>query len=159
MTLKSKIMSLISFSYIYAFPAAGATGHVTSTSKEGTIRVIVEGVADSEGSIRLSLDRDESSFEGITHEDFRVGSVAASAGKTMYEFRNIPFGKYAIKLFHDANNNDKLDLNLLGIPAEAYGISNDARGMFGLPGFAEAAFGHDHTESVLTIHVRPHLSH
>ena len=159
MTFKAIVTSLFSACYVYAAPAVAAAAKLTPTTGEGTIRVIVEGVAESEGSIRLSLDRDEPSFDGSSQEDYRVGSVAASAGKTIYEFRKIPFGKYAIKLFHDANNNDKLDLNLLGIPAEAYGISNDARGMFGLPGFAEAAFGHDRTESVLTIHVRPHLSH
>ena len=47
-------------------------------------------------------------------------------------------GPYAIRLFHDANGNDELDTNILGIPTEGYGFSNDA-GRFGPPSFEEAA--------------------
>ena len=51
---------------------------------------------------------------------------------------DLPPGTYAIKLFHDANGNGELDTNLVGMPVEGYGFSNDA-GRFGPAAFEEAA--------------------
>lgn len=46
-------------------------------------------------------------------------------------------GKYAVVAFHDVNGNEELDKNMLGIPTEPYGFSNNARGMLGPPDLAE----------------------
>jgi uncharacterized protein (DUF2141 family) len=49
-------------------------------------------------------------------------------------------GKYAVRYFHDENLNGKLDTNLIGIPKEGYGFSNNAKGSFGPPPFKEWLF-------------------
>ncbi len=43
-------------------------------------------------------------------------------------------------MFQDENGNQDLDTNLLGLPSEHYGFSNDAMGVFGPPSFEKAAF-------------------
>jgi len=53
---------------------------------------------------------------------------------------NLKPGKYSFKYFHDENNNIELDTNVLGIPKEGYGFSNDARCKFGPPDFKETVF-------------------
>ena len=50
-------------------------------------------------------------------------------------------GIYAISLFIDSNDNKKLDKNLIGIPTEQYGFSNNTMGFFGKPSFKNASFG------------------
>lgn len=42
-------------------------------------------------------------------------------------------GKYTITYFHDENGNHKFDTNILGIPKEGYGFSNNALGKYGTP--------------------------
>ena len=59
-------------------------------------------------------------------------------------------GSYVIQLFHDANGNGELDTNMLGIPTEGYGFSNDA-GRYGRPSFEDAAVS---VEGDTTIEVR-----
>jgi uncharacterized protein (DUF2141 family) len=54
-------------------------------------------------------------------------------------FQDLPSGTYAVKLYHDRDNNGELDTNMLGIPVEDYGFSNNASGLGG-PDFDEAAF-------------------
>jgi uncharacterized protein (DUF2141 family) len=54
-------------------------------------------------------------------------------------FPGLPPGKYAVSAYADANGNGRLDRNFLGMPSEQYGFSNNARGRFGPPAFAEAA--------------------
>ena len=52
----------------------------------------------------------------------------------------VPSGTYAIGLYIDANENEKMDTNFLGIPKEQFGFSNDAKGSFGPPSFESASF-------------------
>jgi uncharacterized protein (DUF2141 family) len=47
-----------------------------------------------------------------------------------------------VRLFHDSNGNGELDRNMLGIPREGYGFSNDA-GARGPASFEEAAVSID----------------
>lgn len=42
-------------------------------------------------------------------------------------------GKYGVKVFHDENNNKKLDTNLVGYPTERWGASNNVRPAFRAP--------------------------
>lgn len=44
---------------------------------------------------------------------------------------------------HDENTNGKLDTNWIGIPAEGYGFSNDAKALLGAPSFSDASFLYD----------------
>ncbi|MEY3193938.1 MAG: hypothetical protein RIQ78_34 [Bacteroidota bacterium] len=53
-------------------------------------------------------------------------------------FPQLPPGSYAISCFHDLNGNGKLDTNLVGIPTEPYGFSNNARPKFRAPTWMEA---------------------
>ena len=57
-----------------------------------------------------------------------------------YTFKNIPKGVYAISLFHDENDNGTMDTNFVGIPKEAYGCSNNAKGFMGPPKWQDAKF-------------------
>ena len=49
-------------------------------------------------------------------------------------------GIYAISLYVDSNDNKIIDKNLLGIPTEQYGFSNNASGFLGSPSYKDASF-------------------
>lgn len=55
-----------------------------------------------------------------------------------FTVHDLPSGRYAVKLFHDENGNGELDSNMVGLPTEGYGFSNNA-GRFGPPSFEDAA--------------------
>ena len=62
-------------------------------------------------------------------------------------FENIPAGSYAVAVLHDENKNEKMDFNLVGIPKEAYGFSNNAKGFMAPPKFSDAAIRLQNGES------------
>lgn len=64
---------------------------------------------------------------------------------------DIPYGTYAIALYHDLNDNDKLDKNFLGIPKEPYGFSRNYRPLFTVPGFEDCSFVYDESHTSLEI--------
>lgn len=49
-------------------------------------------------------------------------------------------GSYAIKVYHDENSNKKLDANILGIPKEKWGVSNNVEAKLGPPDFKKMLF-------------------
>jgi uncharacterized protein (DUF2141 family) len=55
-------------------------------------------------------------------------------------FFGIPQGTYAVMVFHDENGNGKLDKNMVGIPKEGYGASNNPAKRMRAPTFDEARF-------------------
>ena len=55
-------------------------------------------------------------------------------------FKGMPYGAYAVAMYHDRNANGKMDENAMGIPKEPYGFSNNARGIFGPPSYKKAMF-------------------
>ena len=49
-------------------------------------------------------------------------------------------GTYGVKIYIDKNNNNKFDFNIIGIPKEQFGFSNDAFSLLGPPSFKNASF-------------------
>jgi uncharacterized protein (DUF2141 family) len=59
---------------------------------------------------------------------------------------------YAFTLFHDQNENGKIDMTLIGLPKEGYAFSNNSMGRFGPPSFDNAKFACDSDcEQTITI--------
>ena len=54
---------------------------------------------------------------------------------------DLPYGEnYTIAIFHDVNDNGKMDKNFVGVPKEPYGFSNNARSKWGPPKYEIAKF-------------------
>jgi uncharacterized protein (DUF2141 family) len=66
---------------------------------------------------------------------------------------SLEFGEYAIRIFHDENENEKIDTNIFGIPTEDYGYSNDASSWFGPPSWEKAKFLFNQSEMTIEIKV------
>lgn len=91
-----------------------------------------------------------------TKETFLVGGIKSAKLKITNKscsitFKDLPKGTYAISMFHDENENNKLDTNFLGIPKESYGCSNNARGHFGPPKWEDAKFEINHSNIIQNI--------
>lgn len=65
-------------------------------------------------------------------------------------FKNLKPGNYAVRLYHDENNNKKMDTGLFDMPTESWGNSNDVKAHFAPPKFEEMIFA---LERDLTISV------
>lgn len=74
-------------------------------------------------------------------------------GKARLVFPGLAPGRYALRAFADENGNGKLDTNLMGMPTERYGFSNDAKGNRAAPDFEAAAIRVD-ADLQTAIHLR-----
>lgn len=99
----------------------------------------IEGVPSEKGSICYAVYDNESSFLKLD-KVFKSGLVKAETGLTTIEINDLPDGDYAIAIFHDANGNEILDTNMLGIPKEQVGFTKGKLKMFGPPKYNECTF-------------------
>lgn len=101
--------------------------------------VKVEAVSPRGGNLRAAL-YDRTSYEGHYADPVADRVVNAVAPETIVEFDGVAPGTYAIKMFQDINRNGQFDMNVIGLPREPFGFSNDARPLFDQPSFDEAKF-------------------
>lgn len=72
-------------------------------------------------------------------------------GICTFEFKEIPFGEYAVAIFQDVNGNGKLDTGNFGIPSEPFAFSNNFRPKWGGPSFDKCKFQLTADKQVLEI--------
>jgi uncharacterized protein (DUF2141 family) len=58
-----------------------------------------------------------------------------SENNTRFVFSNLANKRYAVRAYHDQNNNSQLDKGVFGQPVEGWGVSNDVRGFMSAPPF------------------------
>ena len=126
-----------------------------SASAAGDVRIKVTGISNLVGTIRATLDGSELAFKNDA-PNTQTSELEVTGNEVELVFHNVPSGVYAVKVIHDENNDKKLNQNLLGIPSEKYGISNNVMGKFGLPAFKEASFNVSTGETVLSIEISKH---
>ena len=106
---------------------------LTFLNAQSKLEVEITNLRNNKGRVALELlDKDNKSVKGIT------GKIVDKECTILIE--GLKNGNYAIRIFHDENKNDELDMNFLGIPKEGYGFSNDAYGKFGPKDFEEWIF-------------------
>jgi uncharacterized protein (DUF2141 family) len=118
---------------------------------QGRLEVTVANVKDTTGTVRVGIFKDEKTFL----KDAFVGKIVKAArGEVKVVFENVPEGKYALSVIHDENRNGELDSNMIGIPREGFGFSNDAMGMFGPPDFEKCEFAVTPAAKKITVTMR-----
>lgn len=117
---------------------------LTSTTEKSNISLTVQvnGFTSAEGKAFVGIYRPQDKWPEI-NKQFIGKVVAIENGVAKITFETLEKGSYAIAVFHDRNRNGILDKNMLGMPVEKYGFSNNARETFSAPSFQSAAVNLD----------------
>lgn len=113
------------------------TTAIMNAQETYSLTVKIKGAANDEGKMMIALYDSESNF---LEKTFKGSTSQISNKGCTVTFENVPEGIYAVSIFHDENDNDKLDSNFIGIPKEDYGCSNGAAGFMGPPKWKDAKF-------------------
>lgn len=106
---------------------------------QGKIIVTVSNVVNDRGVCKTCLFNDATSFDGKSSA-LKCVDVKIQNKKAAVVFDAVPPGTYAIAVFHDKNNNNKMDKNFLGIPKEGYGASKNKLPFTSAPTFKDNQF-------------------
>jgi uncharacterized protein (DUF2141 family) len=133
--------------------ALNSTMAAASQVKTDSCKLVIhiQGFENSNGVAKVAICNSKESYDGST--PFRGINVKIINNQAKHTIK-LPYGEYAVKVFHDENNNNELDTMMFGIPSEDYGFSNDARGSVGPPEYSQAAFILDSSKKKITIHIK-----
>ncbi|GIV46210.1 MAG: hypothetical protein KatS3mg036_1028 [Ignavibacterium sp.] len=119
-------------------------------NQKARLIVKIKGLKNDQGTVKVALCNSSENYK----EDlapFKAAIIEIKNNQAIAVFDNLPAGNYAVKAFHDENNNDDFDTNFLGIPKEDYGFSNNARGLFGPPSWDAAKFQLNKIDQIVEI--------
>lgn len=108
-----------------------------ATPEPSSITAIIENAPSDTGNIDCALFRSPEGFP--MNPSVAIRQSQAAAATVRCEFSGLAAGSYALSASHDENANSVTDTNLVGIPTEAWGVSNDVRPFLRPPRFDEAA--------------------
>ena len=106
--LKSFLFTVVILFFAKAASAAEVIVRIDNPPESGTVALALFNTANSFGDLRDPYVVVKYSLDG--REEYKVENVAA--------------GEYALLVYFDENNNDRIDKNFIGIPKEPLGFSN-----------------------------------
>lgn len=121
-----------------------------------TLTVKIWGLRSDQGSVRMEVFDTEAGYNERT-------AALAFTASVLNGTAEIPFlpptsGVFAVRVYHDENDNGQLDRTPLGVPEEPVGFSNNARSRFGPPTFRDVAVAVEQAPPVMEIRVERPLS-
>jgi uncharacterized protein (DUF2141 family) len=123
--------------------------HATSTPSN-VLHVTITGVKSAAGHVRVDVCTEREFLKECRY----TGASAAVPGATTVLVAGVPPGRYAVVAYHDKNDNDEVDRNVVGLPTEAVGFSNGVRIGLRAPRFSEAAINYAGGEEDLTVRLQ-----
>ena len=125
----------IVFGLLAAFLSAPLVGQAADTTManpaaQGNLTVQVTGLKNDNGVVRIALFNDQQDYENKDPNApgaYKKDKLPIKNGVAVWQLSNLPYGEYAIKLYHDEDNSGKLKKNLVGRPKEGVGFSNNPK--------------------------------
>ncbi|WP_162910628.1 DUF2141 domain-containing protein [Hymenobacter oligotrophus] len=109
-------------------------------AQQAPLQLQIRNAQPARGRIVVELYRTEAEWLQTPFRRISLPADGAASQATLA----VPYGKYAVSIYQDANGNGRLDQNFLGIPKEPIGFGNNYK-PFGKPDFAPAVIEHGPT--------------
>jgi len=104
---------------------------------QNTIEVSMSGFDSNDGTAMIAVYDSEENFL----EKRLLGEISEiENNEAKVTFSDVPDGMYAVSVFHDEDDNGKLNMMMGFYPSEATGTSNNAPARFGPPKWEDAKF-------------------
>lgn len=138
---------------ILIFTLFGIPGPL-QTEPTATLAVRITNLRSQKGQLGLSVFRNAEGWPEKWKQAERWTMIPVDSSSQEIIIAELPTGRYAVSVFHDENNSGDLDKNIMGIPKEGYGVSNNAQaGLFGPPKFEDALINLESNETSIEIEI------
>ena len=105
-------------------------------TQTASLTIRTTNLRNNKGTWRIAVYNSPKNFLGDIPPFPAIAPIRA--GKSECTITNLPAGDYQIAVFHDENNNLKMDY-WLGVPSEGVGFSNNPS-IWGKPSYEECTF-------------------
>ena len=144
MKLYLQILIILNFLYLNVIfsQEENSKFYITDLRGDISLEIKINNLESNKGPIYIRI-LDENENPVI------VGTSTVINYSSEISFDSISPGKYAIQFFHDENENQKMDFNLIGIPKEKFGSSNNVKPLLGPPKFEKMLINLNENEKII----------
>ena len=148
MKLYLQILIILNFLYLNVIfsQEENSKFYITDLRGDISLEIKINNLESNKGPIYIRI-LDENENPVI------VGTSTVINYYSEISFDSISPGKYAIQFFHDENENQKMDFNLIGIPKEKFGSSNNVKPLLGPPKFEKMLINLNENKKIIIIPV------
>ena len=101
------------------------------------IYIKINNIKEVKGHIQIGLYNDPELFPKVDKQ-YKVYYFKVTANTMNYTIKGLKQDQYALAIFHDLNSDTICNKNILGIPTEDFGFSNNVRPFLSPPSFEDA---------------------
>ena len=126
----------------------------SGTANPVRLHVTVSNLRSADGLVNLTVYGDNPADFLASGKKLARVRAPVRAGVTELCIAVPQRPSYAIALYHDENGDRRFNRNLVGMPTEGFGVSNDAETTLGIPSYESARFTAQPGDNRLSITVR-----
>lgn len=120
---------------------------LSTYAQKGSLTITYENPGDKKGMVYVGVFTEKNFLMNPTTS----GSINLDEKQTSVTIKDMDYGTYAVSIFHDANGNQRLDMDEYGRPTEPWGLSGASSGMMPLWSEAKFELDSDHKELKLQL--------
>lgn len=129
-------LTLALITAVVALPAPAGAG----ADQVGRLAVQVVGLRNDHGLVCAYVFDAADAWPGEWKRAVRRACNDIDDNEAVFAFENLPHGQYAVSVIHDEDGSYGLTTNLIGMPKEGVGASNNPTSRLGPPSFEAARF-------------------
>ncbi|MBV9388688.1 MAG: DUF2141 domain-containing protein [Chroococcidiopsidaceae cyanobacterium CP_BM_ER_R8_30] len=123
----------------------------TQAQDTSSLALQVNELRSKQGLVHFALFSSSEGFPTDTSKALKTGRAPVSEVPLTITIEDLPYGHYAVTLYHDENSNNEFDTGAFGFPKEGFGFSDDPKVWKGAPKFQQAEFEFTAENSVVEI--------
>ena len=104
-----------------------------------TLNLQINNIPNNQGSLMVEVLPNEAAFKDEAPAIAQI-ILPAQTGSVSISTDALPAGTYGVRIMHDVDGDGELKTNMVGIPREPWGFSNNATGSFGPPKWKDVSF-------------------
>lgn len=130
--LKLRVLTLVAF-LAMVVSSVSVTAQAQAAN-ECSLKLHIDGFRNQKGDAGVTVFRSPDGWPEDNDKSF-LSDTFPITGKDVTVTVKVPAGKYAVGVLHDENSNHKVDRNILQLPKEGFGFSNNPKVWLTAPSF------------------------
>jgi uncharacterized protein (DUF2141 family) len=108
--------------------------------EKGDLRIEIKELRNLKGKLSIVIFNSPEGFPEEDNKAYKWQILDLEKSAPLFLFKDLPVGEYAYAILHDEDKDGKMKKNLIGIPKEGFGFSNNYRPRVKNPSFEDASF-------------------
>ncbi|MEM1434800.1 MAG: DUF2141 domain-containing protein [Pseudomonadota bacterium] len=129
------------FGALAALGLLASIGALAEEAGNPTFSVEIRNIEDPDAALYIQILAGEEAYKASTPAAAQL-ILPARAGSARFSLNSLPAGEYGVRVMQDLDGDGELATNMVGMPKEPWGVSNDARGRFGPPTWEQVRIVH-----------------